>query len=125
MLRRIIGQENRRHLLRQGQLSMQAPVPVRIKEYFPEENEATIQIIGTVVSEFGGASIKGGDQDLRFPIRGACHENLMKGIKPGSEALLYKAGWQTKKGYLELAHAKGLPETPGYTPIRMSWAVGT
>lgn len=123
IIRRIASDETRRHIMRQSQVLLQAPIPVRIKQYFPEDNEATIQLIGQT-SEFGGASVKGGDEDMRFPVRGPCHENLTRGIVAGTEALLYKAGWQSKKGYIELAHTKGLPETPKYSPIRYSWAVG-
>ena len=122
MFKKIAGRETKNVLARYMQSIMQAPIPVRIREYFAEENTATVQLI---VNGETSDTISDVDQDTRFPIKGTCHETIARGIMPGETlALLYRAGWQSKKGYLELAHTPGTSNTPTYVPIRNSIFVG-
>lgn len=100
--------------------TLHAPLLVRIKEYFPKENRATVQIVSSKGSPSGGFSIP----NIKFPIKGPCHENMSRAIQAGeTHALLYYAGRQISNGYLELSHDAGVENTVTYAPIRHSWSV--
>ena len=121
LVSRIAEKESHKQIQRVEQTLARAPIPVLIKQYFPEETSVTIQVIGNS----GGypQTIQSEGEDLLFPLKGSCHENVSKGIKAGTKALLYFSGKQMKKGYVEIAHEPGTPDTCKYSPIRHSWAI--
>lgn len=104
------------------QLSMQAPVPVRIKEWFPQENRVTVQIIAKGDPELDNTTIEG----VKFPLLGPTHQNMgsMSIVAGRTEALLFYPGMQIRKGYVTLAHTSGTEASVTYSPVRHSWACG-
>lgn len=122
-VRKIARKESTNKARLYAQQQFRAPVPVIIKDYYREENKVTVRVIGDNKWE-GAKTFTRGGVEFKFPLKGSCHENLSRGIKPGAIGLLYITGWQLSTGYVDIAHTEGLPETPTYAAIRHSWMVG-
>ena len=113
-------EETRASVDRLGQMTMQAPVQVTIKEWYPQENKGTVQLVSPGISGLDRASIG----TTKFPILNAPDGSMSLDIQEGSPAVLFYAGWQIKRGYVVLGHSEGDLKTTTYTPVRWSWAVG-
>lgn len=105
-----------------NQRVMHAPKLVRIKEYFPQENAVTIQLIGKG-DDFGGAVSKniGGEQRFALGYRGDVTE--ASAPQPGDLGYLFFTGMQYKNGFVLLAHSEGGEKASSYVPIRGAWGI--
>lgn len=104
------------------QRTMHAPKLVRIKEYFPEENAVTVQVVG-VTSDFGGAVSRNisGEQKFALGYRGDVSEGVAP--QPGDLGYLFFTGMQYKNGFVFLAHSEGGEKSSSYVPIRGAWGI--
>lgn len=119
-LRKIAEREGARKIAKLTQLTMHAPIPVRITEYLADENLVAVQLVSGGSFEFGGTTIA----NTLFPLDYPPNESWMKGIEPGKTiGMLHLAGWQMKKGYVTIAHISGSSGICSYAPIRYGWAV--
>jgi hypothetical protein len=101
-----------------NQLTTHGPIPVTVREYFPEENKVTIQLSSTSET-FNRLSLGG----TKFPIHAPIHEAIGYGIKPGTPMMLYYSGMQISRGWVLLAYSEGTKDSVTYVPIRHSWAI--
>lgn len=111
--------QNQINTLRQQ--TMAVPRPVRIKEYFPNENKVTIEFTG--IANRNTATPKNDIGDFKFPLghRGDISESLAP--QKGDLGLLMYSGTQYKRGYVLLSHSEGGDDAMTYVPIRGVWGV--
>lgn len=121
-LRKIARQEAAKENKKITQNTTQAPIPVRIVEFFPDDSLVTVQLTTGGEFEFGGITIEG----VKFPLAYPPHESVSKGIEPGTTpGMLHLVGWQLKKGFVTIGHSpnKSGTKVATYAPIRYGWAV--
>lgn len=97
---------------------------VRIKEYFPFENQVTVNVIDKGGS-FDGLTITTirDNTPQRFPLGYPGHVSESMPPQPGDMGFLVYTGAQHKTGFVLLGYSPGGHRSSKYIPVRGAWAL--